>query len=218
VVLSSFWKFPVGRLVGEVLQACPCLEELVLQSMDHSWTTKQDSPTTQHLTLPSLNAIPSSSSLTRVRLCEPGDMWVSPMDLINYIFPNPSCALKHSLEYLQLSRRVNANGSNDEIFVDEILEILSGELGRTMKKVVVSLFDAHAGPFSSLADNEDEGDGTQEISYEDTYIEQLLKSAQAVDKRIEIRAGRYWGDWAKEWYGNEAMLRGVGSLDFWKRY
>nr|GAT57874.1 predicted protein [Mycena chlorophos] len=82
-----------------------------------------------------VSALPLASSLTHLRVSEPGDTWQSPLSILFFFGCGPQ------LSYLALSRRVHANEDNDAVFVDEVQTIL--ESRPRLKMLVVRVFPAY---------------------------------------------------------------------------
>lgn len=209
VALPGPWRFPVRRAINEVLRGSPSVEEIILQSMYEPLTDSKK-------TTPSISALESPGP-TRLRVCEPGDVWSSPLQTIAAMGVSADGA---GLEHLHLARRIDANEDNDVVFVDEVVEILSGPLGKKMKKVVVSLFGGSAAssstlPVAPLSAFEESGDEEEEDRYAESHIGRLLANAhRRWGGRIEVRVGAY-GAWCEDWAGEKALISSVGSLRFW---
>ncbi|KAF9031244.1 hypothetical protein BDZ89DRAFT_1064111 [Hymenopellis radicata] len=124
-----------------------------------------------------LSAQPSAAtSLARLRVCEPSDMWHAPSDILTS-FGGPH------LSHLQLARRVNGNEENDEIFAEEVKQILLDQ--PRLKTLVVSLF-----PSSWAVDGDD-------ADIEQSHIWQMLHGA---DERLLVVKGKY-GRWVSSPWG-----------------
>lgn len=103
--------------------------------------------------------------LTRLRVCEPSDVWHSPSSIL------ASFGCTRELTHLQLPRRLNGNETNDEIFVEEVKQILLSRPG--LKMLVLSLFPATWGEDCDVAESN------------------IARMLDGVDERLVIARGCY---------------------------
>jgi hypothetical protein len=75
-----------------------------------------------------------SSSLTHLRISEPGDTWHSPLSILAFFGSTPH------LTHLSLARRMDANTDNDQVFVDEVSVLLASRAN--LRMLVVRIFPA----------------------------------------------------------------------------
>ncbi|KAJ7647688.1 hypothetical protein FB45DRAFT_894168 [Roridomyces roridus] len=73
-----------------------------------------------------------STSLTHLKIAEPGDTWQSPLSILEFFGAAPH------LTHLCLARRMDANADNDQIFVDELRSLLASR--PALKMIVVRVF------------------------------------------------------------------------------
>ncbi|KAK1225728.1 hypothetical protein PQX77_011348 [Marasmius sp. AFHP31] len=130
--------------------------------------------------------------VTHLRICEPGDGFVAPCSLLSAFGSLPR------LSHLQLSRRINSNEDNDEVFVDDVAHILQTRPELTM--LVVSVFSLPWTPAPA-------SDVTE------SSIWAMLDDLAKRDRRLLVRKGEY-KEWNVERDGVRRARLGEGS-DFW---
>ncbi|KAL1745033.1 hypothetical protein HDZ31DRAFT_37311 [Schizophyllum fasciatum] len=161
------------RCLRDILTACGGIRELTLPSA-HGSIARQY-PTLTHLTVGSYEEEDKGagkrkptgdpSAITHLRICEPGcSLWCPPMEMLKSFGKLPS------LTHLQLSRRMNANEENDEVFARDVEEILRRR--SRLKMLIVSFFQAPVGA---------------EVAAEETNIFRLLRGID--DERLVLERG-----------------------------
>ncbi|KAJ7188698.1 hypothetical protein C8R46DRAFT_848892, partial [Mycena filopes] len=100
--------------------------EVTVQSFDTTFPFEWDSA------VHSAPAAHFSSSLTHLRISEPGDTWHSPLSILAFFGGAPH------LTHFALARRMDANVENDQIFVDEVSILLADR--PNLKMLVVRIF------------------------------------------------------------------------------
>ncbi|KAJ7350528.1 hypothetical protein DFH08DRAFT_861692 [Mycena albidolilacea] len=107
--------------------------ELVIQQFDAMTPFEWDPPFADKVV--ESPAAHLSRNLTRLRICEPGAVWTSPLAAVEFFGPLPG------LTHLALARHVKSGSSlNDDVFVREICTLLKTRT--SLKMLVVSLFPA----------------------------------------------------------------------------
>ncbi|XP_006461263.1 hypothetical protein AGABI2DRAFT_192792 [Agaricus bisporus var. bisporus H97] len=194
----------------QIISKCPGLRSLAIPSLRQvnispSVISSSDGPSDLTIrtfedisdTFP-LNSKPQSphalfsSSLTHLRICEPGDTWQSPLSIIAAFHGAPN------LTHLQLARRADSNKNNDIIFVDHIAQLLSSR--KSLKKVVITIF---GGP-SRL---------TPYVSRE-SGIWMLVSKLQEFDSRVVVVEGEL-GKWSEGWKDTKRFRCGGHPINFW---
>ncbi|KAK7036427.1 hypothetical protein VNI00_011624 [Paramarasmius palmivorus] len=132
-----------------------------------------------------------SATLTHLRVSEPGDGFVSPCAMLSSFGPLPR------LTHLQLSRRINSNEQNDQVFVDDLEAILRSR--PDLKVLAVSIF-----PLPWTAPGTDVTQST---------IWSMVESLAMADRRLVLRKDEY-KEWNAEWDGIRRPKLGEAS-DFW---
>lgn len=130
--------------------------------------------------------------VTHLRISEPGDGFVSPRSFMSAIGPLPR------LSHLQLSRRINSNEDNDQVFVDDINFILRSR--PALQMLVVSVFPLTWAPL------------TMSDVFEST-IWSMMVEISSRDPRLVVRQGEY-KEWKVEWNGVRRANLGEVS-HFW---
>ncbi|KAJ4483512.1 hypothetical protein J3R30DRAFT_3449110 [Lentinula aciculospora] len=128
-----------------------------------------------------------SDSITHLRICEPGEVWVSPEDTLL-----PFGALLN-LTHLQLSRRTNSNSDNDLIFQLQVRSILQTHPALSVLAVVIY-------PQLWAAD--------EDVSESDIWV--MMHQVAEQDGRLRLVEGKN-DDWATQWRNGGSN---VGSR-FW---
>lgn len=166
----AFWSMlPLCKgLLSITLSDGGQVSSLTSSLAEHRYDTLSSVTVRQFSDLRSSPAAKGSSSVSRLRVCEPSDIWYSPSTIL------ASFGFARQLSHLQLSRRVNGNEENDLIFVQEVKQILLDMPG--IKKLVVSLFP------STWAVDDVESD------VEESNIWDIL---QGVDERLVVAKGTY---------------------------
>ncbi|KAJ7246245.1 hypothetical protein C8J57DRAFT_1190593 [Mycena rebaudengoi] len=104
--------------------------EVIIQSFDEAkpfeWGCVLPKPASEY------PAAHLSSSITHLRVCEPGDVWYSPLSILQFF------GGAYHLTHLALVRRMNSNTDNDAIFVEEVCSLLVSR--PNLKMIVVSIF------------------------------------------------------------------------------
>ncbi|KAF7362258.1 hypothetical protein MVEN_00572200 [Mycena venus] len=107
--------------------------ELIIQKFDAMTPFEWDPLFAQEIVVSPAARI--SQNLTRLRICEPGQVWHSPLETLEFFGSLPG------LTHLALARHVNPYGGlNDGAFVSEIRTLL--ETRPELKMLIVSLFPA----------------------------------------------------------------------------
>ncbi|KAF7782706.1 hypothetical protein Agabi119p4_2082 [Agaricus bisporus var. burnettii] len=132
------------------------------------------------------------SSLTHLRICEPGDTWQSPLSIIAAFHGAPN------LTHLQLARRADSNEDNDIIFADDIAQLLSSR--KSLKKVVITIFE---GP-SRLPP----------IALHESSVWMLVSKLQEFDSRVVVMEGEL-GKWSEGWKDTKEFRCGGHPVEFW---
>ncbi|KXN87489.1 hypothetical protein AN958_08794 [Leucoagaricus sp. SymC.cos] len=135
-----------------------------------------------------------STSLTHLRICEPGNTWQSPLSMITSLNGAPS------LTHLQLARRTDSNEDNDVIFTEEIAHLLATR--KNLKVVIVSIFG-----------------GLMRASSEairESSIWMLVSKLRDADSRVIVVEGEL-GKWREDWKDVKGFRCGGHPASFWDR-
>ncbi|KAJ7072672.1 hypothetical protein C8F01DRAFT_257580 [Mycena amicta] len=152
--------------------------ELTIQSFDFS-----PSPT---------DSYSLATSLTHLRVSEPGDVWYSPLSILAFF----GARIDNVLSHLSLARRMEANIDNDEVFIEEVQTIL--ESRPRLKMLVVRIFPAHFPLYCN-----------PDVSVESSTIWKALSVLAEVDQRLVLIATGL--------QGAKASWAHVSGDDFWER-
>ncbi|KAJ7125125.1 hypothetical protein C8R44DRAFT_782387 [Mycena epipterygia] len=141
-----------------------------------------------------------SASLTHLRISEPGDAWHSPLSIVKFFGSTPH------LTHLALTRRMDANTDNDQVFVDELCTLLASR--PNLRMLVVSIFPAQWPRYFDRT-----------VPAASSSIWTALSAIAATDKRVILVAAGLEGQkdlvsWAHgpPTHKNEARCR-----DFWEQ-
>ncbi|KAG7091112.1 hypothetical protein E1B28_010166 [Marasmius oreades] len=130
--------------------------------------------------------------VTHLRISEPGDGFVSPCSFLSAIGPLPR------LSHLQLSRRINSNEDNDQVFVHDVDYILRSQ--PELQMLVVSVFPLTWAPMS-----------VSDIPQSSIWF--MMEDLSKRDARLVVRQGEP-KEWKIEWNG--VRRANLGEIrDFW---
>ncbi|KAL0571624.1 hypothetical protein V5O48_010331 [Marasmius crinis-equi] len=159
------------------------LADIVIHSLEGPQATKTDSIASRtHLHFPAL-------PVTHLRVCEPGNVFIAPCSLLSTFGSLPR------LSHLQLSRRINANAYNDQVFIDDVVRILRTR--PELKMLVVCVFPQRWTPLA------------QSDAVAESNIWNMLREISEQDCRLSVRGGKN-----TKW---KAGYDGVGEISskFW---
>ncbi|KAJ7502989.1 hypothetical protein B0H11DRAFT_2188108 [Mycena galericulata] len=147
----------------------PLPSEVTVQSFDAATPFEWQSVSIGGAFLPpsASSAAHLSASLTRLRISEPGDAWHSPLSILQFFGSAPH------LTHFALTRRMDANIDNDEVFVDELRMLLASR--PQLKLLVVSIFPAQWPRYFDPA-----------VSVTSSTIWVALSSLAEADKRVVL--------------------------------
>lgn len=135
-----------------------------------------------------------SNSLTRLRICEPCMTWYSPSSILASFGSLPH------LSHLQLARRTHSNEDNDQLFIDDIRNLLKVRRS-ALKMLIITIFNSQ--PWLP-----------NEVVY-DSHIWQLVCTVCNEDERVVLCVGEY-GEWIDEWKNVKAFRNEVLPTNFWR--
>lgn len=183
-----------------IIDACTGVQTMALAHRSHSDTIRLPSVCASELILESyvdlskeltFDQTPNPlSSVTRLRICEPGSQWVAPSSTLRPFITN--------LTHLQLCRRAPANEENDITFLDDLRSLFL--FAPKLNMVVVSVFPPYF------------ADGGESVKR--SYIWRALEVIQEQEERLYITEGNY-GSWIHEWKDPEASASPAGPPNFW---
>ncbi|KAJ3570296.1 hypothetical protein NP233_g4506 [Leucocoprinus birnbaumii] len=134
-----------------------------------------------------------STSLTHLRICEPGNTWQSPSTIIASLHDAPN------LTHLQLARRTDSNEDNDVVFADDIAHLLATR--KHLKMVVISIFGGLM--------------RTSSEAIQESNIWMLALKLQELDPRVVVIEGEL-GTWREEWKDVKGIRCGGSPMNFWR--
>jgi len=167
--------------------------EITLQSTDGIQTGPYTPSSSKSSSSDSQLADSASECITHLRICEPGEGWTSPEEILQ-----PFGALRN-LTHLQLCRRANSNSENDVKFEEQVRFILRTR-PTTLSTLAVVIF-----PQPWVQDDDDDG-GVKESD-----IRVMMSRVAELDQRLVLVQGKN-EDWGKQWRHADS-LTGRG---FWK--
>jgi hypothetical protein len=144
----------------------------------------------------------SFEKVSHLRLGDPSDGWYSPSSSLKSFGPLPL------LTHLQLSRRANANPDNDEVFVEDIREMLQSRAD--LKLLVATVYP----PTRNYCKTSSRGFKSMLDSDQDCNIWTSLQQLSREDSRLVVAEG-IWDGWSREWEDPAVLATGGSSLDFW---
>lgn len=165
--------------------ACP--SELILESyvdLSGESTFASATPDGKHTSL---------SSITKLRVCEPGSGWDSPSSFLRPFLAN--------LTHLHLCRRAFANEENDVEFLDDVRTFLL--CASKLEMVAVSIFPSQL--YESVSE-----------SVTESNIWVALEDMAKDDERLCILQGKY-GSWTSDWKDPLTIASPAGPPNFWRR-
>ncbi|KAJ7018352.1 hypothetical protein C8F04DRAFT_977400 [Mycena alexandri] len=142
-----------------------------------------------------------SSSLTHLRISEPGDTWHSPLSILEFFGSTPH------LTHFALARRMDANIENDQVFVDEMCTLLASR--PNLKMLVVRIFPSQWPRYID-----------ENVSPSSSSIWEALSIVAEADQRVVLVAAGLDGPDDTVFWANvrtSYAVRPDGLFNFWER-
>ncbi|KAF9268589.1 hypothetical protein L218DRAFT_829698, partial [Marasmius fiardii PR-910] len=169
LVLPSGYKKGIIESIIRSIRS-DALAEILIHSHEGLRSLYNDIPDDAPLSLRPFNY---TLPVTHLRISEPGDGFISPRSFLSAIGPLPR------LSHLQLSRRINSNEDNDQVFVDDIDHILRSR--PELQMLVVSVFPLTWAPMSM-----------SDVFESSIWL--MMEGISRRDPRLVVKQGEY-----KEW-------------------
>lgn len=200
-----------GQQLTQIVAHCPSLSQVAITSscqiniFPSGFFSSYDGPS--DLTIQSFDSLLGSdsfssedllpayfsTSLTHLRICEPGHRWQTPLSMITSLHGVPN------LTHLQLARRADSNKDNDTIFTEQVAHLLATR--KKLKMVVISIFGGSTRVSSK--------------ALQESNIWMMVLRLEALDPRIVVLKGEL-GKWRKECKDAREFRCGGCPSDFWR--